>query len=346
MIADAAAERARTAGDEAGGLLAQVAFAFFKTETSIESEVDELERLARKALPRLEQAGNHAGLAYVWRVLGDPVANFRGRFEEWAHSAEQALRHTRLAGRNPSTVLGLDEALVYGPRPADEALRTLDAVLPESPSPAPLLLRALLLTMLGRFDEADSIAREPADRWSDLMGDDRADVFLGPIASIAGRYEDAAFHLGRRCRFLETRGSRGYLSTYAPELGRVLCKLGRHEEAAPLARLGRELADDQDASAQMLWRQLQALVDSSRGHHSDAEQLAREAVTITERTDALNWQGDAFSDLAEVLHAAGRRDEAEAALTQALERYERKLNLAQAAQTRARLAGMRGGGAS
>jgi len=74
--------------------------------------------------------------------------------------------------------------------------------------------------------------------------------------------------------------------------------------------------------------------------------LAREAVAITERTDALNWQGDALSDLAEVLHAAGRRDEAEATLTRALERYERKMNLAQAAQTRARLAELRDGGTS
>ncbi len=94
----------------------------------------------------------------------------------------------------------------------------------------------------------------------------------------------------------------------------------------------------------MLWRQVQALVDSSRGHHAEAEQLAREAVAITERTDALNWQGDALTDLAEVLHAAGRSDEADATLTQALERYERKMNLAQAAQTRDRLAELRDGG--
>ena len=47
-------------------------------------------------------------------------------------------------------------------------------------------------------------------------------------------------------------------------------------------------------------------------------------------------QGDAFCDLAEVLHAAGRDEEAEAAFAQALERYERKHNFAQAAQVRER----------
>ncbi len=62
---------------------------------------------------------------------------------------------------------------------------------------------------------------------------------------------------------------------------------------------------------------------------------------IIERTDALNWQGDALCDLAEVLHAAGRSDEAAATLEQALERYERKKNLPMAAQVRERLAARR-----
>lgn len=53
---------------------------------------------------------------------------------------------------------------------------------------------------------------------------------------------------------------------------------------------------------------------------------------------ALNSQAQALCDLAEVLNAAGKRSEAETALTQALERFERKMNLAQAAQTRARRA--------
>ena len=83
---------------------------------------------------------------------------------------------------------------------------------------------------------------------------------------------------------------------------------------------------------------MQALVHASRGQHAEAEALAREAVAIMERTDALNMQGDALCDLAEVLHAAGQSDEAAATLAQALERYERKHNLARAAQVRDRLA--------
>ena len=88
------------------------------------------------------------------------------------------------------------------------------------------------------------------------------------------------------------------------------CALGRHDEAEPLARLGRQLGDEQDALTPALWRQVQALVDAHRGQHTQAQQLSGEAVAISERTDALNWQGDALCDLAEVLHAAGQADEA------------------------------------
>ena len=337
-IADAAAERARAAGDETGELLARVGAAYHRLFFATDPAVDELERLARKALPLLEQAENHAGLVHVWQALGFGVANFRGRFEDWAHAAEQALRHARLAEQGNSHLFGLEAALAHGPRPADEALRTLDALLPENPHPRLLLGRAWLLAMLARFDEAAQIAREAGERWRELTGDDRVDFALGGIATTAGRHEDAAAHLRRYCDLLEARGQRSFLSTYAPLLGRSLCALGRHDEAEPLARLGRELGSEQDAMAQAIWRQVQALVNARRGHHTQAEQLAREAVASSERTDALNGQGDALCDLAEVLHAAGRSDEAAAALAQALERYEQKKNLAMSAQVRDRLA--------
>ena len=93
---------------------------------------------------------------------------------------------------------------------------------------------------------------------------------------------------------------------------------------------------------QAIWRQVQALVDAHRGHYLEAEGLAREAVAMADRSDGLNMQGDALSDLAEVLHGAGRSDEAQAVLAQALERYERKRNLARAAQVRDRVTALTG----
>ena len=292
----------------------------------------------RKALPLLEQAEDHAGLAHVWDALTMGVANWRCRFEDYAYAAEQALRHARLAGQRRSDLFRLERALAFGPRPADEALRTLDALLPDTPHPSLLLTRAWLLTMLARFEEASSIVSETGERVRELTGDDTVDSVLGIIATTAGDHEKAVAHQRRNCDLLEARGQRHYLSVHAPMLGRSLCMLGRYDEAEPLAQLGRELSDDQDLSAQTLWRQVQALVHASRGEHVEAEALAREAVAMMERSDALNFQGDALRDLAEVLQAAGRSNDAAATLAQALERFERKNNLSMTTQVRHRLA--------
>ncbi len=83
---------------------------------------------------------------------------------------------------------------------------------------------------------------------------------------------------------------------------------------------------------------MKALVLARRSEHEEAVRLAREAVEIAERTDLPNAQGRAWRDLGEVLELAGRTGDAIAALEQALERYERKKNLAMTNRTRGRLA--------
>jgi class 3 adenylate cyclase len=342
-VADAAAERARAAGDEAAEALARVSAAYSRTFFAADPAIDELEALAREALPLLEQINDHAGLMRVWDVLAYGVANWRLRFEDYAYASEQALFHAGLAGHRTSHLFRLETALVLGPRPADEALRALDALLPENPHPRLLLCRAWLLTMLARFDEAAPILTEAGERYRELTGDDWVDILLGDIAAAAGDHESAAVHHRRFCELMEVRGQRGSLSTYAPRLGRSLASLGRYDEAEPLASLGRTLDETgQDLMSQTLWRQVLALVHASRGEHVEAEALARQAVAITEPTDALSIQGEALTALAEVQHAAGRREEAAATLVEALERYELKNNLAMASQVRDLLAELQG----
>jgi hypothetical protein len=172
-VAEEAAERAHATGDGTGEALARVLAAFHRGTITDAPAVDEIEALARVALPLLNDAGDDAGLADVWHALSLGVALARGRFEDMAHASEQALRHARTAGRRDSTLFHLPVALLSGPRPADEALRTLDLVLSAErahPNPQPLLIRANLVAMLGRFDEAWSIPREASDRLWELRG--------------------------------------------------------------------------------------------------------------------------------------------------------------------------------
>lgn len=336
-IAAQAAERARAAGDEAGQALALFVAAEARMALRDDVRPDELERLGREALPVLEQARDDAGLARIWSCLGYAVANTRGQYEEWAQAAEHAVYHSQFAGQRFYGLAGLPAALVYGPRPADDALRRLDALLPANPDSWSLLRRACLLAMLGRIEEAWATALPAAERWRQFRGGASGDDMLAAIAELAGDHETTEGYLRHLCDTLERHGNRGILSTVAPQLGRSLCALGRYDEAEPLAQRGRELGSDDDFATQMLWRQVQARVDAHRGRHDEAERLALEAVAIGEQTDALNYQGDALCDLAEVLAAAGRSDDAATALTQALDRYERKRNLAMARRVRQRL---------
>jgi tetratricopeptide (TPR) repeat protein len=295
-----------------------------------------------RRLPQLEEAGDHDGLVRVWSAIGYGVANLRCQFAEWERAAEQALVHARLSGQRPTHLFSLEVTLVLGPTPASEAIATLDAFLPELPHPYPLLFRSHLLAMLGRFDEAWPSAREASARLRELTGGaDGGEYALAEIASLAGDQAAAAEHLRGFCAFLEEHGQHGLLSTFAPMLGRALCAVGRYDDAEPQAQIGRELGEEHDVATQALWRQVQALVTSHRGQHADAEALARDAVAMIEQTDALNYQGDALVDLADVLRAAGRSAAAAEALGGAIACYERKQNLAAAEQARARLAALK-----
>jgi tetratricopeptide (TPR) repeat protein len=331
--AEAVRAQAEASDDRRGQVVAGVVAAYQRSLATAQA-IDVVESLAREAIPLLESVEDHTGLVHVWEALAD-VANNPCRFEDEAHAAEQAMHHARHIGR--PGLFRLPHALVHGPRPADEALRTLVPLLADDPDPVQRLYEAVLLSMLGRIDEAWEIGQEASRRLHELAGGSTGESLLAMVADIAGDHESAARYWRHACDRKEKEGNPRVLSTFAPALGRSLCMLGRYDEAEPLAQLGRELGDEEDAITQMFWRQVLALVLSHRGQHQGAEQLAGEAVAIAERTDALTWHGDALCDLAEVLQNGGRSQEAAAALGQALELYERKRNLAMADQVRKRL---------
>jgi class 3 adenylate cyclase/tetratricopeptide (TPR) repeat protein len=332
-VAEAATERARQEGDVAGEAVAHVVAALNRMFTG-EVEVDELEALALAALPLLEEARDHRGLAHVWHALGYGVANMRGRFEDSARAAEKALEHWRLADVRRSDPGALDMALAVGPRPAEEALEALDAALPENPHPVWLGFRAWLLGMQGRLDEAETLGAYASERALELTGTyGTTDWTRAEIAALAGDHARAAGHLERMCGHQEDEGLVAMLSTFAPRLGLELCELGRFDEAERLALKGRELGEEYDAYTQALWRQVLARVGAHRGELAEGERLAREAVAVIDETDGLILQAAAREALAKVLETSGRVSEAREALEEALERYERKGHVVLAERT-------------
>jgi class 3 adenylate cyclase/tetratricopeptide (TPR) repeat protein len=335
-VADDIARRAEAAGDQAGAAHARTVLGVMRMHGG-STTADELEAIARGALPLLAAAGDHEGMRDVWLALC-LVANLRCRFEEWTQASEQAIAHARAAGPDNRT-WGLGVALADGPRPAAEALASLDAQLPETPTVTDAAVRGLLLAMLDRIDEAWELALPANERMHEL-GLELGNTWLAEIADIAGDYATAAEYLRRACDAYEAAGNLPVLSTYAPMLGRLLCALGRYDEAEPLAAKGRDLGDAGDVLTQALWRGTEALVRSHRGEHAEAERLAREAVDWIGRSDSPFNQGYCLSILGEVLEAAGRREDAVVAWEEALECYERKQVIPVARRVRERLASL------
>ena len=333
-VADGAAGRADAAGDEAGAALARTVAAEVRV-WRVECSVDELERLAREALPLLEAVGDDDGLASVWDALG-LVANGRARFADTAEALEQGVLHARRAGHAVLGTWGLANPLALGPIPASEALAKLDALVGGQPHPFDLLMRGWLLAMLDRIDEAWAVAVPAGERLREL-GHGYDLCFLGEIAILAADHETAARYLRNACDALDASGNSGALSGCAPRLSRVLCGLGQYDEAEPLAAKGRELGGPEDIWAQWCWREAQALVHSGRGEHDEAARLAREAAEFALQSDSPLCRGDVLSSLGEVLAAAGRRDEARAAFRDALACYERKQVIPHAKRVRQQL---------
>jgi class 3 adenylate cyclase/tetratricopeptide (TPR) repeat protein len=334
-IATAAAERAQSLGDELGELVARTAAGHYRILSEPRPDVDAVEAVALRALALAEEANDHAALVTIWRTLGYGVANAREQMGAWGEAALRCVEHAAAAGWPKGDAFGVAAALVWGPRPADEALQTLDELADDLADASYDLKRAYLLAALGRFDDAWAVATPASARLREF-GDARYLEWPCEIAALQGDYERAVMHGRQAVELVTRRGLVAFQLGLSVRVAGFLCTLGRFEDAAPYAAVVLEADSDS-------WEALtvQAQVVAHRGDYDTAERLAREGVTRGDETDMLTWQGDAHRRLAEVLLAAGKTEAAHDAFAVALERYERKQNLALAAQLRTRLDALR-----
>jgi tetratricopeptide (TPR) repeat protein len=268
-----------------------------------------------------------------------------GKYQSALRAYELALSHARKVGYQPTDVLAnRTAARFFGTTSASDTLAWLDENEPHAGRNYFFRAhRAGTLAMLGRFDEARAILAEDRAALAERGGG----VLLANITAFesawvelwAGDPAAAAGFAAEGWRLHTEQGESFALPFAAATVSRTLYELGRFDEAEAWADRAAELPGSVLAkSAQLVERQVRAKLLARRGEHAEAERLVRAAVTISDETEMLDAQGDAHADLAEVLLLGGKVDEAAASLRNALERYERKENLAMADRTRARLA--------
>ena len=340
--ADSVAERASIAGDQVGELCGRIQAGIIRMSLDPEGAAASLAVLVEEAEPVLQAAGDDLALYTASYALGQ-VAFEHARADAALDAYELAATHAWRAGSQQDFLDWRALCRFYGTTPVQGVLEWLDAHEPQTGWDhwGFRACRAHSLSMMGDLDAARAILVEARAQLADRGVGIGLAVITG-IESVvfellAGDAAAAAKFGVEGCRQLEELGDKSFQSTAAAELAGAFYALGRLAEAETWVGRAAELGATEDAFTQIVWRQVKAKLLARAGEFREAEQLAREAVAISEDTDFLNGQADANADLAEVLELADRRVEAAMTLEHAVALYERKGNTVSAQRTRAKL---------
>ena len=331
------------AGDERLAARARVQRLLLELQLEIGHAAAEVGEALPELLGVFEEAADEVGLCQTWRLRAFVLwtqASSAAAEDAW----RQAAVHARRAGdeRQLTEVLGwLASAALWGPTPATEGIRLCERYLKEVGSHQTgeaVILNHLagLYAMQGRAEEARQALARGLAAFEEL-GVTMTSSVTHPasfVAMLAGDAATAEAHLRRDYQRLEEMGERNMLATTAAFLAQALAAQGRRDEAERFIEASREAAGGEDLSAQMVWQGLRARILAARGQLREAEELARSAVALAARTDFLNQHGDALLELAVVLDHGGRTPEVRAAVGEALDLYQRKGNLVNAARAR------------
>jgi tetratricopeptide (TPR) repeat protein len=312
----------------------------------------ESDRRARDSLPLFEEAGDAEGAAMAWTLIGD-FAWSRCQATEAGHAWRRATDLFRQAGNRwmaAEELSWLSSVAVWGPTPCDEAMRALESMNEEAHGSPVAALEisssiGVILMMQGALDEARDRILANDLRMRELgrsLPLAHASQQIGFLELLSGRAAEAERILGDGARALDAMGSHavGIVSAFHAQ---ALYALGRLEEADGAgAKAIRE--GGLGISERVMGLGVRAMVAARRGAFDEAERLASEALTIIDVTDFPCDRADARVALAEVLELAGRSEDAIRVADEALELFHTKGNVTQAADVRARLERLHGGG--
>ncbi|MDX6412421.1 MAG: hypothetical protein QOE91_1937, partial [Gaiellaceae bacterium] len=318
------------------------------TDTGVSA--DDLVALANESIAVFERFGDELGLAKAWIHLAE-MYWLRGNCREMEQVLERALVHAERAGaqRELRWVLrGLTRAAMLGPRPVADAIARCTALRARAQDDAALAahadsMLAVLEAMQGNQDDARRLYERSKTTLQEvglkrLLGS--MQMYGGMAELVSGDAPAAERELRAGYDLLAGIGEKAVLSTMAAYLANALALQGRFDEAHSLTVVSETNTSPDDLASQALWRGTRARVFASRGEFAIAEELAREAVELSQRTDLLTVQADAHHDLADVLEKSGRPEEAGAALADAVELCELKGNVVGAAHALARLSSL------
>jgi tetratricopeptide (TPR) repeat protein len=239
------------------------------------------------------------------------------------------------------SVYYVGRALVLGPTPCEEAAARMAALVeafvehPMVQASARLDL-ALLLAMLGRWDEADDHASSARVVFREL-GQRRwlaaGAITTGLITWWRGDAEGAEDDVREAYDLFTERGEREEAALTGQELAKILFDLGRHDEATELIDEVLSVMATDDLEPQIESRSLRARVLATRGSYAEAERLSMEAEDLVNRTDFVSLHGTVLLTRAHVFELAGRPEQAVAAAESAFELFERKGNRVWARKT-------------
>jgi tetratricopeptide (TPR) repeat protein len=268
------------------------------------------------------------------------------RFDRAEQAARRAVAYARACDDDRLLLDSFRTLLfsqVFGTTTPEEGVRALDGMLEDVSGSRPieastLAVRGSFEAMEGSFDEARRLTNRAIGIEEALGARVMVAVyedFLGDVEVEAGDPIAAERAVRRSYEIYEEMGLGSFKSTAAANLARVLCTLGRFDEAEGYAEIARSVAAEDDLASQVFGRSAQAIVLAARGEFDVAERLAREAVQMLEGAESPGAQGAVRMDLARVLRMAGKKKEAELAAHEALELFERKGNRASSASTQA-----------
>jgi predicted ATPase/class 3 adenylate cyclase len=298
---------------------------------------------SKRAIEVLERGNDARGLAIAWALRGWV---YWGRCqaalaeEAWIRAAGYA-RATGDQNEEMELLWLSTLSPTYGPMPVTQALERYEKLnrrWADWPSWQASYLdgSSLLEAMLGSFDVAREKIRKARALYQDLglsVAAANTSQSAGQIEMIAGDFAAAERELRAGFDTLESMGEQAFLSTVAGHRAHAAYSLDRLEDAERYSHVSEEAAPSDDVFSQVLWRSARAKVFAQR-NDTEGEELAKEAVSLSSRTDFLNMRADALVDLAEVLRLRRKPQAAVIALEKAARLYERKGNIVSAQKSR------------